>query len=778
MTTRTRPHPRTLFFPTLTLGAVLFAAPAFAQEPAPAPAPEPDATKVPSEAAVTSPSNDKIVKMEAFKVSADLDTYHQTTSSMASKMPMDLKELSSSLSIMNAAAIKDRNAVTLTDVFNYVVGATQSQGNINGFSFRGFPNTGSYTQNIQFDGLMGATLKKAATSAANVDSLEFLKGPNGVLYGQMNPGGLLNIVTKAPKETRETYVRTTFGTFAGEFGQPGDRMNESLSIDNTGPVGDSKHMFYRLVADVSSAPNSRPGNWANAFSLYPSFTYKWTRDTYFTVKSEVSEDFRRSDDGVLPIFTNGTAFGSTAYYYTAPLNTVYQDHEDKNTDRGSAISAFFHTVIANDWTLRFQSRSVWHLDVVRELTINNANVYSPASTSARPTSLLRRQYNYVKNGHRYNYADMNLFHTFTTGKLQQTILVGVGGGGEFFGNQRISFGPNQLVTQTITLTNPILDQYPFPADGTGATNQLTNQTAFGEYISDQIKIGDSLHISLGFRHDNQRVHGLNTLSPALTTFSNELSANTKQAGVVYDVTKDISAYTSYSQSIKPQVNIAYDDSGNSSFPPESGEQYEVGLKFDTPNKDVNVTVAAYEINRTNVIVASGTNFQVPTGSAQVGQAISRLDGKQQSRGFEFEAQWQPIKNWQLQTGVAYSKAIIAASIKNPSTVGLDLANAPRVTGNFWTRYNFTTGNFQGLGVGTGVIYVGKAWAGDPTTTVYYNLSGWTRVDSSIYYRWGRYDVALNIQNLLDHRYIASAQSALTLNVGEQRKLTLSLGMKF
>ena len=101
-----------------------------------------------------------------------------------------------------------------------------------------------------------------------------------------------------------------------------------------------------------------------------------------------------------------------------------------------------------------------------------------------------------------------------------------------------------------------------------------------------------------------------------------------------------------------------------------------------------------------------------------------------------------------------------------------------MSGNFWTRYNFSKGKLQGLGIGTGVIYVGKAWAGDPTTTVYYNLSGWTRVDSSIYYKWGRYDAALNIQNLLDRRYIGSAQSALTLNVGEQRKFTLSLGAKF
>src|SRR5258708_7111417 len=156
-------------------------------------------------------SDGEIVQLDAFKVTTDIGSYHQDSSSMATKLPMDVREIASSLSVMNSTAITDRNAVTLTDVFNYVVGATQSQTNINGFSFRGFPNTGSYTQNIQFDGLMGATLKKAASSASNVDSLEFLKGPNGVLYGQMNPGGLLNIVTKNPKEKQETYLRFKIG---------------------------------------------------------------------------------------------------------------------------------------------------------------------------------------------------------------------------------------------------------------------------------------------------------------------------------------------------------------------------------------------------------------------------------------------------------------------------------------------------------------------------------------------------------------------------------------
>ena len=74
--------------------------------------------------------------------------------------------------------------------------------------------------------------------------------------------------------------------------------------------------------------------------------------------------------------------------------------------------------------------------------------------------------------------------------------------------------------------------------------------------------------------------------------------------------------------------------------------------------------------------------------------------------------------------------------------------------------------------------MGKAWAGDPTTTVYYRLPSWTRMDSSFYYKTKRFEYALNIQNLFDKRYIASAQSAIDLNQGEQRKLTFSVSTKF
>lgn len=715
-------------------------------------------------------SDDAIVKMDVFKVSTTIGSYHEETSSMATKIPTDIKELASSLQVLNASAIADRNAISLPDIFGYVVGATQTQSSINGFSFRGFPNTGTFTQNIEFDGLMGATLKKGASSSADVASVEFLKGPNGVLYGQMHPGGLLNIVTKSPKEVHSDVVRLTFGTFAGDYSSFGDQFQRSLMIDTTGPLDRGKHVLYRLVADLGSLPASRPGDNDRYFSVYPSLTYMWSNETYFTVKLEASQDRRRQDDGLVPIFTSPTAYGANARWYTAPFYTVYQDPTDIARDRGDAVSTLFHTVV-HDWTFRVQTRSVWHTDFTRELTVNNAGVYTPKAAFATPSTTLSRQYNLQDNGHRYNFFDVNAFKTFGSERVQNTLLFGVGGGQEFSDNQRYAFGPK--VTPAITLIDPILGQSPYPPDGTAIQSQQNTLTNLGEYVNDQLVLASRLHLSVGVRHDQQISHGEDMFNPAKTPYAHQnVKSVTGQAGIVYDVTHDVSAYASWSQSVVPNVVTSVDADGQSGFPPEKGLQYEGGLKYETPARNFYASFAAYFINRSNVLVSTGLTRPVTK------QGIFRLDGEQHSEGVELELQWQPKPYWQLQGGMALGKAFVAKSAKNPQTVGLDLTNAPRASGNLWSRYNVPTGALRGLGVGLGIIYVGKAWSGDPSTKLYYTLPGWARFDLAAYYKWRRHEFALNVQNLFDRRYIASAQSPITLNPGELRKVTLSVTTQF
>lgn len=747
--------------PAFYVLAALISVPIRAQDSAPlAPVPTPAAT------------TGEVVQMDAFKITTTIGAYHEETSSMATKVPTNLKELSSSLLILNATAISDRNSVTLQDVFQYVNGLTQSQQNVNGFTFRGIPNSGSFTQNIEYDGLQGGTLKKGAQGAASVESIEFLKGPNSVLYGQMRPGGLLNIVSKSPQLTARVNARASFFTYAGKFDNFGSVNGEAFMVDATGPLDASKHWLYRVIVDTESSPSYRKADYDKLFSIYPSLTYKWNEATSFTVKLESSQDRRRTDDGLLPIFTTGIAFGSAARWATAPLNTVYQDPTDVSREKGASFSTAFTTQIAKDWTLRIQSRTVWHTDQAHELTNNNTSVFFPkASFATLATTGISRQYNYVINGHRYNYYDANIYGIVGPEKFKNTVLVGVGGGDEYFANQRYAFGPNVL--PAISFVNPILGQSPYPPDGTKVTSTQEWFTTFGVYILDQVKIGERLHLTAGTRYNQQGGAGIDVYNPISAPYTKQfVTAETSQVGCVLDLTPQLSAYGSWSQSFVPNDVSQVDANGNSGFAPETGLQDEIGLKFQTADHKLFASAAAFFIKRNNVAVALGTNRPV------TGQSIFRIDGEQHSEGVEFEVQYQPRPYWQVQCGVALNKAFIAQSGKNPQTIGSDLVNAPRGSGNFWTRYNIPEGSLKGLGFGTGVIYVGKYWGGDPASTVYFPVPGYTRVDTAVYYKWRRYDLALNIQNLFDRRFYLAVQTPTAIFAGDERKVSLSFSTHF
>ncbi|MDB6170673.1 MAG: Iron complex outerrane recepter protein [Verrucomicrobia bacterium] len=702
------------------------------------------------------PTSEEVVKMAAFNVSTDVGRYHEDSSSMATKVATPMKELASSLQILNFNAITDRNATNLQDVYPYVVGMTQFQKQVNGFTFRGFPTNGALTQNVQYDGLQGSAALNTP-SAANVESLEFLKGPNSVLYGQMQPGGLLNIVSKSPKSVQQTTIRTSIATYAGAYNDFGSTNSYSAQLDTTGPLGTGKHWLYRFIINTQSLHPFRPGDYDRGFFVYPSLTYKWSQETYLTVKLESIESVQRNDEGLLPVFGSTGSFGPTATYRIAPLNTVYQEPTDTFRDKGESAAAIFRSQLSENWLFRAQTRSVWHTDSTHFMSQTNGTINTSNLT-------LTRQYNLFKTGHRYNYFDTNLTGTMGSDNFHHTIVAGVGGGYEFSNTERFAFGPN---VAPISIFNPILGVTPYPANGTRTSSSRVTFSSLGEYLFDQMRLWQIVHLTLGIRHDQQGSHGIDVYNPATSPYVHQfLAAETAQAGLVVDVTRQLSAYASWSQSYRPNTVTSVDASGRAGFPPERGEQFETGLKFQNADRSLFASLAGYEITRTNVAAATGTNL--PTG-----QAIFRLDGEQIGRGVEFEAQWLPVPYWQVQTGFSISKTYISASIRNPAAVGMDLVNAPRQTANLWTRYNVPSGNLKGFGAGLGLIYVGKMWGGDPTTAIYFQVPGWTRVDGALYYKYKRYEFALNVQNALDRNYVSAPRGPRVLLPGDARKLTLN-----
>lgn len=711
---------------------------------------------------------EEAVQMDTLEVSTTIGNYHETTSSMATKVPTDLKAISGSLQILNFSALSDRNAKTLQDVYTYIVGMAQSQVNVNGFTFRGFTNTGGFTQNIQFDGLMGATTNRGGASNANVESIEFLKGPNSVLYGQMRPGGLMNIITKSPQPTQSATISVSYQTYAGEFDWPGEQNGFIGSIDLTGPIDAKKHLLYRLIVAGQDVHTWRKGVWKRNMYVYPSLMYKWSNDTQLSVKMEALYERQRQDDGLLPIFTNSN-WGPSASYVVARYNTVYQEPTDYTNDDGYAIHTSFKTRFNDRWNFRLQNRTAYSREFIRELTNIVSGARATPATPIEATTYVR-QYNYTDGPHRYCYFDSNVYGDIGPEKFKNTVVFGLAGGAEATDARRISFGTK---VAPISIFHPILGVTPYPADGKSPNNPKQNLTSFGAYAFDMMNIAQRWHVSVGTRYDQQQAHTFDPINPVTSPYLHQLvHAVTSQGGVVYDITKQLSGYACVSQSFTPNSVTTVDENGNAGFPVEKGLQYEGGLKFESSDHNFYASLAAYLIKRQNVAVSTGLTLPVSK------LAIFRLDGEQRSKGIEFESQWRPLLHWQFQAGLALNKAYIAKSIKNPKQVGEDLVNAPRVSANFWTRYNVPTGPMKGLGFGLGIIHVGKQWAVLNTTTGAFRIPSWTRADGNIYYKWRKYELTLNCMNLLDTRYIQIARAQEVLVPGDERRITLSATTHF
>ena len=159
--------------------------------------------------------------------------------------------------MLNASFIEDKRAQSLEDLYPYIVGMTRESPAASGFTLRGFTNNSTNTllNNITTDGLPGGASRFGSPTTANVDRVEVLKGPVSVLYGSMNPGGIINIVTKQPQATPGHSLTTTLASFAGAQGK--QSAGDSVTIDSTGPLDADKHWLYRFVGYYEDVPTWR-----------------------------------------------------------------------------------------------------------------------------------------------------------------------------------------------------------------------------------------------------------------------------------------------------------------------------------------------------------------------------------------------------------------------------------------------------------------------------------------------------------------------------------------
>jgi iron complex outermembrane receptor protein len=701
------------------------------------------------------------VQLDVFTVRAEIGSYIAVAGESATKTTTALRDVPMSVQVLNHEFIADLRAQRMSDVYQYITGLSYNDNRTSdGFSIRGFAGS-TNVKNIQVDGLPGLGSRFNTPPSANIERVEVLKGPAAVLYGYMEPGGLVNMVTKRPQARQRTELFTSASAYASDVSSD---TGWQATLDTTGPITRDKKLRYRLITQYEDLNSFRRDVFHKNFYLMPSLMYAWSPGTALTVGYEQLRERRASDDGLVAPLNREDL--------VAPIDTVYQNPDDREEDNGWTYTAEFKHTFGNGWKITATARRVDHND--KRDALRNQGIVNNTTNPALST--LTRRHNNQYNERNYETLDVNLQGDFATGPVKHHFLAGLTQGWEQNWFDRRSFYTTNLASLTVSIYDPIRTAAKPPFLPDSITD--TQLDLFGAYGQLQTEITKKFKTVVSVRHDKQDTEFERfRVSPTKRTASSK--ATVPSFGLIYQPNEHLSLYASRSESFHPVANafVNEDINGQSGhWDPEAATQNEAGVKFDWPAHNFSLTAAVFEIEKDNVIEqtatpnVNGVNYWVVVGSVK-------------SQGAEVDLQWKPRPHIQLRGGYAYVDAFVSGSL-TAANIGAPARNVPHHSANLWARYNVPAGALKGFGVGFGGAYQSER-VGVTTNNeaMQFRMSSFVKLDAALYYGWSRYSFALNIKNLTDKRYFPGGGSGslagnIRLSAGEPRQVILSLRTGF
>ncbi|BAY65321.1 ferrichrome-iron receptor [Calothrix brevissima NIES-22] len=657
-------------------------------------------------------------------VTGEEDGYRVPSASTATKTDTPLRDIPGSIQVIPRRILEDQKTTRIQEALENISGV-RKEGNYGGtdaggYNIRGFAQDGNFRNGFSDNDFY------SSVDTANIDRIEVLKGPTSVLFGQSEPGGIINVVTKQPLSSPYYSAEFNVGNYAFY----------RSSVDLSGPVSDDGSLLYRLNVAYQNSGSFRDYNFLERTFIAPVFTWNISDRTTLTLDLEYQDNDYLFDRGIPSIGDRPAPVPISRF---VGLPHVYND---SNLRVGYRLEHKF----SNDW----QIRNAFSFVSGKSSGTSAIGGYDLVDDRFAPIYVSREEFK------RDIYTlQTELVGRFTTGSIVHQPLIGV----ELRRNtwKYTSFEVADPIL--LDIFNPNYD-VELPATPDESTTAYTTQRdTLGIYIQDQITFADNLKVLVGGRFDAFQRKEEDFI--AQTTNEESLTAFSPRVGIVYQPIKPISLYASYTQSFQPDRFFSRSAATNQPFKPTEGTQYEVGIKADISEK-LSATLAAFEITKTNVITSDPND---PDLSIQVGE--------QRSRGIEFDIGGEILPGWNIIASYTYTDAI--TSKDNSIAVGNRLINVPEHAASFWTTYELQSGNLKGLGFGLGLYYVGDRYADLDNTSV---LPSYFRTDSAIYYKQDNWKLALNFRNLFNETYYETAQSRNIIYPGAPFTVIGSFSIQF
>lgn len=617
-----------------------------------------------------------------------------------------------------------QGAITISDTVRYAAGVNSDaygrDTRVDSFQIRG-------VDALQFrDGMRDIYSFYASITSDpyNFSRVEVVRGPASVLFGQGSLGGIVNLVSKTPVFTNAGEVNLVYGSY--------DRKEVMADVNRV--IGDD--VAVRLVARVRDADTYVDHVPDDRVMIAPSITWRPSDRTDVTLLGLYQEDDTGSTANFLPLV--GTVRDNPGNPRLPRYLFVGKPGYDRYDGRLLQGAGLFEHRFTDALKLSLKARYIdSDLAYYGHYTNSYANPENPYITGS--------------NGRRIDLftsssdARLNVFSTdnnvqakFNTGtQVEHTLLLGL----DYSWNEVRKRSIFQ--TQTIDIYNIDYDAILAP-EVTGPFDR-NSQRQRGLYAQDQIRFWDRVSVVLGVRNDRLRTRG--ATAPDVID-----KATTFRAGIIGEIGAGISPFFSYTESFQP---VAGTLSSGANFRPQTGTQYETGLKWQ-PDPQTLVTLTGFRIKEQNRPIPDPTNplFQIQAGELT-------------TKGFEFEATRTLPGNYDLTVSYGYN----------------DLSGDSAATGYLskhtaaaWGTKTVALAEDTSLRVGAGVRYLGKQVSSSSVWTIV--TPDRVMADALVELNRDRWRIAVNATNLFDNRAFASCLARGDCFVSAPRNVMATLGYRF
>lgn len=642
-----------------------------------------------------------------------------------------------SVSTITKELISDKMTFNLKEVVDMVAGVNQYSG-YDEYTIRGFRAENS--RNI--NGLRGYNTTYTNSMLLNIERVEIIKGPMATLYGNGDPGGTINLVTKKPLKEEKSEINI-FGGSWNHF---------RVSGGNTGPLNKKKTLLYRINAGYDNTQSFRENIFSKSYQVAPSLS--------FIPNEKISLNFDFSLSHVNTILDRGQpGILDDPDLLSTPAGLSLRQPGDylNETDIASVVS-FSYKI--NDHL----SYNLGYLNYIAKQDVADHGLKDYITNDSVDLYFTQWNYHTVTNtlsnylSYKFNIGGLN--HQMVTGYDYIQSKVNLGQGNYELPDQ---FGQGSGVVGTLSLRNPVYFKRPIElyqlsdADADETEVDASVYHTQGVYIQDQISL-NRWKLLIGLREEFYKGEGEDE--------DDEIDQQVflPRIGLLYAIKNNLSAYATYNKGFDPFEATSGMQVFDAPIKPQISELFETGLKANFFTGKLSTTLALYQLTVQKVAV-NANDIANPDLFIQEGQV--------RSTGAEIEANGNITSNLSASLSYAYCNARITKS-KTPSQIGTPLENAPQNSGSSWIKYVFRKGILKGFGISAGHSQVSYRSTLDPDI----NLPGYVIVNSSVQYTFKDFMLAWKVENITDETYWIGAYNNVSKWPGQPRNFMFNLRYNF